>query len=146
MGYSGTVQVSTTPALEGWEILDYVKVVTAHVGQGTGFIGSFFDSFSDAYTGRNEAYQQRLASIDEAVVEQVKEEAAACGANWVVGLRIDREDKAFMALMETLDGHPLAMRALLLRLQEHSARALLAELKTQFEGAEGDDRHHRRFI
>ena len=62
-----------------------------------------------------------------------------------LGLRIDREDPDFLALMEALDGHPLAMRALLLRLQAHSAQALLAELKTQFAGAQGDESTHKIF-
>ena len=62
-----------------------------------------------------------------------------------LGLCIDREDPDFLALMEALDGHPLAMQALLLRLQEHSAQALLAELKTQFTGAQGDESTHKIF-
>ena len=48
--------------------------------------------------------------------------------------------------MQELDGHPLAMRAVLLRLgEQHSAASLLAELKKQFAGAEGDESTRKIF-
>ena len=62
-----------------------------------------------------------------------------------LGLRLDREDASFMALMQVLDGHPLAMRAVLLRLQERSAQALLEAWQSRFEGAAGDESTRRIF-
>ena len=48
--------------------------------------------------------------------------------------------------MQELDGHPLAMRAVLLRLgEQQSAASLLAELKKQFAGAEGDESTRKIF-
>ncbi|OQX05796.1 MAG: hypothetical protein BWK73_32620 [Thiothrix lacustris] len=56
-----------------------------------------------------------------------------------LGLKIDRKNQDFLAIINELDGHPLAIRAILLRLNERSAAALLTELKQQFAGAEGDE-------
>jgi len=54
------------------------------------------------------------------------------------GIRPDRDDAAFTRLLDALEGHPLAMRAVLLRLGQTPAAALLDELKAAFAGAEGD--------
>lgn len=55
-----------------------------------------------------------------------------------LGLKIDRKQEDFQKLIAELDGHPLAIRAILLRLPERKATDLLAELKQQFAGKEGD--------
>ncbi|EGV31729.1 Tetratricopeptide TPR_2 repeat-containing protein [Thiorhodococcus drewsii AZ1] len=62
-----------------------------------------------------------------------------------LGLRPKREDAHYGALMDALDGHPLAMRAVLLRLGETSAETLLAELEAAFAGSEGDESTRRIF-
>ncbi|MBK1648393.1 tetratricopeptide repeat protein [Rhabdochromatium marinum] len=62
-----------------------------------------------------------------------------------LGLRPKREDAHYGALMDALDGHPLAMRAVLLRLGETSAETLLAELEAAFSGSEGDESTRRIF-
>ena len=62
-----------------------------------------------------------------------------------LGLRPKRDDCHYGALIDELDGHPLALRAVLLRLQDKGAEALLAELKSAFAGAEGDESTRRIF-
>ncbi|MBF0416605.1 MAG: CHAT domain-containing protein, partial [Magnetococcales bacterium] len=57
----------------------------------------------------------------------------------LLGLKPKREDSAFQELMEKLDGHPLAMRAVLLRLDETSPARLLKELEKGLEGKGGDE-------
>jgi len=56
-----------------------------------------------------------------------------------LGLTLDRSDKTYSDLMEKLDGHPLAMRAVLLRLEQTSASSLLKALEQGFAGAEQDE-------
>jgi tetratricopeptide (TPR) repeat protein len=56
-----------------------------------------------------------------------------------LGLSLDRESRTYIDLMEKLEGNPLAVRAILLRLQEKSAATLLAELEEDFNGYEGDE-------
>jgi tetratricopeptide (TPR) repeat protein len=62
-----------------------------------------------------------------------------------LGLCIDWEDASFMELIQLLNGHPLAMRAVLLRLQELPAQALLEEWQSGFESAVGDKSARRVF-
>lgn len=62
-----------------------------------------------------------------------------------LGLKIDRKNQDFLALINELDGHPLAIRAILLRLNERTAADLLAELKQQFAGQGGDESTRRIF-
>ncbi len=62
-----------------------------------------------------------------------------------LGLRIQRDDTHYAELMDELDGHPLAMRAVLLRLEEKPAEQLLVELKKEFAGAVGDESTRRIF-
>ncbi|MCP4699508.1 MAG: tetratricopeptide repeat protein [Gammaproteobacteria bacterium] len=53
---------------------------------------------------------------------------------------IERQDRAAYAeLMDFLDGHPLAMRAVLPRLLEESPAALLAALQQRFSAAAGEE-------
>jgi len=56
-----------------------------------------------------------------------------------LGLTLDRKDKNYHDLLNKLGGNPLALRAVLLRLREHTAAALLAELQESFNGLEGDE-------
>ena len=56
-----------------------------------------------------------------------------------LGLMIERENPLYADLIKLLDGHPLAMRAVLLRLNETDARSLKQELEKRFTGAEGDE-------
>ncbi|MGH8477028.1 MAG: CHAT domain-containing protein, partial [Methylococcales bacterium] len=64
-----------------------------------------------------------------------------------LGLNLKRDDpqkEDFLALINELDGHPLALRAILLRLAEQQDPAkLLADLKQQFKGAQGDESTRR---
>ncbi len=58
-------------------------------------------------------------------------------------LTLDRKNPTYRRLLDRLDGNPLAIRAILLRLQSVSAEQLLAELETAFAGAEGDESTRR---
>ena len=55
------------------------------------------------------------------------------------GLSLDRNCETYEKLMDRLGGNPLAVRAILLRLREKTAEALLAELEDDFQGIEGDE-------
>ncbi len=60
-----------------------------------------------------------------------------------LGLTLDRHNPTYRMLLDKLEGNPLAIRAVLLRLQTISAEQLLAELETAFDGAEGDESTRR---
>ena len=54
-------------------------------------------------------------------------------------LSLDRKSETYKKLMDKLEGNPLAVRVILLRLREKSAEALLSELEEDFRGIEGDE-------
>lgn len=60
-----------------------------------------------------------------------------------IGLTLDRKDKTYSDILHKLCGNPLAIRAVLLRLQDCPAGRLLAELDENFEGMEGDEATRR---
>ena len=60
-----------------------------------------------------------------------------------LGLTVDRSDPSYADLMQLLGGHPLAMRAVLLRLPEIDAAGLKKQLEQGFAGAEGDESSRR---
>lgn len=60
-----------------------------------------------------------------------------------LGLTLDRKNKTYADIIEKLCGNPLAIRAILLRLQDLSAEQLLTELENNFEGMEGDESTRR---
>ncbi|MCI5150580.1 MAG: NACHT domain-containing protein, partial [Candidatus Electrothrix sp. MAN1_4] len=60
-----------------------------------------------------------------------------------LGLRVKRDDEDFRALIEELDGHPLALRTVLLQLQEKKPAQLLADLRKEFALLEGDESSSR---
>ena len=51
-----------------------------------------------------------------------------------LGLKVNREDPDLSELMEQLEGHPLAMRVLLPKLEDKSAGQLIEELQKHMEG------------
>jgi tetratricopeptide (TPR) repeat protein len=55
------------------------------------------------------------------------------------GLKIKRDDKDFLTLINELGGHPLAIRVILLRLANRKAEDILIELKEQYTGIDDDE-------
>ncbi|MCW5208797.1 hypothetical protein VU10_01000, partial [Desulfobulbus sp. US1] len=60
-----------------------------------------------------------------------------------LGLRVKRDDEDFRALIEELDGHPLALRTVLLQLKEKKPAELLVDLRKEFALLEGDESSSR---
>ena len=56
-----------------------------------------------------------------------------------LGLTLERDNKTYIEILRKLCGNPLAIRAILLRLQDCSAEQLLSGLESAFEGMEGDE-------
>ncbi len=56
-----------------------------------------------------------------------------------LGITLDRKNENYYNLLKKLDGNPLALRAVLLRLKERDAASLLAELEENFNGLQGDE-------
>jgi len=83
------IPVSTTASLEGWDIDEYLGVATAHVVAGTNVFSDIAGSFSDIFGGQSTSYQKQLASINEAALKDLRQQAAEKGGTALVGLAVD---------------------------------------------------------
>jgi uncharacterized protein YbjQ (UPF0145 family) len=86
------ILVVTTSSIEGHQIKQYLKPVSAHVVAGTNWFNDLFASFTDIFGGRSQAYQNQLASVYSEAIERVKYAAYELGANCIVGLSIDMDE------------------------------------------------------
>lgn len=88
------ILVTTTEKIDGIEIIQYIKPISAHIVTGTGFFSDFAASFSDVFGGRSQSYQKQLTSIYNEAIETLKRTAYENGANCIVGLRVDLDEIA----------------------------------------------------
>jgi uncharacterized protein YbjQ (UPF0145 family) len=85
------VIVSTTPTLEGRPIQDYMGIVTGEVIVGANLFRDLFASVRDIVGGRSGSYERILADARNQAIAELQAEAAALGANAVVGIDLDYE-------------------------------------------------------
>ena len=85
------VIVSTTPTLEGRSIQDYLGIVTGEVIVGANLFRDLFANIRDIVGGRSGSYERILADARAQAIEELQAEAAARGANAVVGIDLDYE-------------------------------------------------------
>ena len=60
-----------------------------------------------------------------------------------LGLTLNRNNEIYVKILDKLCGNPLAIRSILLRLQNCSAEQLLSDLENSFEGMNGDESTRR---
>lgn len=86
--------ITTTPLIEGWEIKEYLGLVTSRVVAGTGFFKDIGASITDLIGGRSDVYQDELNSTTSETIELLVDETTKIGGNAVVGVRIDYGQKS----------------------------------------------------
>ncbi len=82
---------TTTPTIEGKEIQAYLGVVVGEAILGANIFKDIFASVRDIVGGRSGAYEKELAKARQIAFQELEEQAAALGANAVVGIDIDYE-------------------------------------------------------
>ena len=83
--------VTTTPSVEGYQIADYLGIVTGEAIMGANIIRDLFASVTDILGGRSGAYEAELAKARETALRELEERAVEKGANAVVGVDLDYE-------------------------------------------------------
>jgi uncharacterized protein YbjQ (UPF0145 family) len=86
------ILVSTTPSLDGCEIIKYLKPITAHIVIGTNVFSDFIASWTDFLGGQSETYQKKLSESYQLALNEIKSKAFQIGANAVLGLHIDLDE------------------------------------------------------
>ncbi|ACD52160.1 hypothetical protein ST12_10690 [Clostridium botulinum] len=83
--------ITTTPAIEGKNILEYKGVVFGEVISGVNFIKDFAAGLSNFFGGRSNTYEDELIGAREKAMKEMENRAIQMGANAVVGVDIDYE-------------------------------------------------------
>ena len=82
---------STTPSIQGKDIVKYHGVVTGEAILGANIFKDIFASIRDIVGGRSAAYEQELQKARVIAFEEMSEQAQELGANAIVGIDIDYE-------------------------------------------------------
>lgn len=83
--------LTTTPNIEGKQILTYHGVITGEAIMGANVVRDIFASITDIIGGRSGAYEEKLQDARAIAMQELERRAAHLGANAVVGIDIDYE-------------------------------------------------------
>jgi len=83
--------ITTTPSVEGKQIVEYKGVVFGEVISGVNFIKDFAAGLSNFFGGRSGTYEEELIQARENAMREMEQRASQLGANAVVGVDIDYE-------------------------------------------------------
>jgi uncharacterized protein YbjQ (UPF0145 family) len=83
--------ITTTTAVEGRPVQQYLGVVTGEVIVGANIFKDLFAGIRDIVGGRSGAYESTLRDAREQAFREMEEEAGALGGNAVLGVDIDYE-------------------------------------------------------
>ena len=82
---------STTPTLEGKTIHTYHGIVHGEAILGANLFKDLFAGIRDLVGGRSAAYEKELTRARQIALDELREAAAALGADAVVGVDLDYE-------------------------------------------------------
>ena len=81
--------ITTTPNIEGKQIVEYKQVVFGEVIAGANFIRDFFAAITDVIGGRSSVYERRISRARQDALKELEEKAYALGANAIVGVEVN---------------------------------------------------------
>lgn len=82
---------TTTPTIEGRNIVEYRGIVFGEVIAGVNVIKDMVAGLSNFFGGRSTTYEEELIQARQQAVYEMEQRAAQMGANAVVGVDIDYE-------------------------------------------------------
>ena len=83
--------ITTTPTVEGRQIVEYHGVVFGEVITGINFVKDFFAGIRNIVGGRSNSYKEELNNARTNAMRELETRAGRLGANAVVGVDIDYE-------------------------------------------------------
>lgn len=83
--------MTTTPSVEGKQIVRYLGVVTGETIIGANVFRDFLAGVRDFFGGRSGSYEVVLREAKDTALEEMARQAEALGANAVVGIDLDYE-------------------------------------------------------
>lgn len=83
--------VTTTSTLQGKQISRYLGIVSGETIIGANMFRDLFASIRDVVGGRSGSYEEVLRQAKETALREMQQQAAAMGANAVIGVDLDFE-------------------------------------------------------
>src|SRR5262245_21299941 len=83
--------VTTTPTIEGAQIVRYLGIVSGEAILGANVFRDFFARITDVVGGRSGAYETQLREAKAIALGEMVQQARERGANAVVGVDLDYE-------------------------------------------------------
>lgn len=83
--------LTTTPRVEGRDIIEYKGIVFGEVISGVNFIRDFAASVRNIIGGRSGSYEDELITARTQAIQEMTERAARLGADAIVGIDVDYE-------------------------------------------------------
>ncbi|MBR3644895.1 MAG: putative heavy metal-binding protein [Lachnospiraceae bacterium] len=83
--------LTTTPSIEGKNIVEYKDIVCGEVIAGVNAIKDMAAGFSNFFGGRSTTYEDELIRARQQAMSEMEQRARSMGANAVVGVDIDYE-------------------------------------------------------
>ncbi len=96
--------VTSTPAVEGKPIRDYLGIVVGETIVATSIFRDVMASLRDLVGGRSGAYEEKMREARAVALREMTEEAEKLGANAVVSVDIDYETIGNNMLMVSASG------------------------------------------
>ena len=81
--------LTTTPQIEGKQIVEYKQIVFGEVVAGANIVRDFIAGITDIIGGRSGVYESRLSRAREEALEELAKRALAVDANAVVGIEVN---------------------------------------------------------
>lgn len=82
---------STTDTLSGFEITEYIGVITGETVTGANILRDVMATVTDYVGGRSAAYEEEVAKARQSALEEMCDRARVKGADGVVGITLDYE-------------------------------------------------------
>lgn len=83
--------VTTTSTLQGKQITRYLGIVSGETIIGANVFRDFFAGIRDIVGGRSGSYEEVLRQAKDTALNEMKQQAAAMGANAVIAVDLDYE-------------------------------------------------------
>ena len=83
--------ITTTPSVEGKNIVEYKGLVFGEVVAGVNFVRDIAATFTNFLGGRSGSYEEELVNARQNALREMEQRAVSMGANAVVGVDIDYE-------------------------------------------------------
>lgn len=104
--------ITTTPTIQGREIVEYKGIVFGEVIAGVNFVKDFMASLTNVFGGRSSSYESEIVNARANALNEMEQRAFQMGANAIVGVKVDYETlgEGGSMLMVTATGTAVVIR------------------------------------